>query len=112
MTAGIEYDLKVTIIDNAGNSRTSDISTVSTKKRNESGTITDITTDDIIYPGKNSALIGTNVGKTIDYTFTPKTAKFSAELSGGTRSYTSRSDIEWYVWAEDNEYIYIIRKRQ
>ena len=82
LTAGTGYNLRVTVIDNAGNSGTG-TNTGTTKKpeKNPSGIIENITTGTILYPGKNSEIITTRTGKTVDYTYNRNFAHISEKLT-------------------------------
>lgn len=87
LTSEKKYDLRVVVKDRANNSSTGTNKANTTRhENNPGGTITNITSTEIILPGAKSALITDNIGKTINYTFDSKTLLYSKELSGtGTR---------------------------
>ena len=57
LTASTEYNLKVTVTDNAGNSGTgTNIGTTKKPEKNPGGVINNITTDEFIYLGQNGSI--------------------------------------------------------
>ena len=86
MTGASSYNLRATVTDRAGNTGMG-TNTATTRKpeKNPGGIINNITTGEVNYPGQIYALIESNLGKTVQYEFTPKTVQIPDTLSGKKR---------------------------
>ena len=111
LTGGNSYNLRVKVADKAGNTGTgTNIATTKKPEKNPGGVINNITSEEIIYIGKTSPLITTNIGKTVEYDFTQKTVTFSENLSGGQTSYTGKVYSDWVCFAEDENFFGLISR--
>ena len=108
LAKGEKYDLRVTTTDGAGN-----FSVVTTAKRtslpikNPNDVITDITSPEFIFPNWKEASRTALYGKTVDYSFTPKSVTFSADLSGNGTTFQENEQLTWYVLCVDKDYLWI-----
>ena len=93
LTGGTSYNLRVTVVDRAGNT---DIgtNTATTKKpeKNPGGVITDITTDEYIYLGQHGNIQYLNAGINVDYQYRPRTATVSGDICGKLNKNIARNN--------------------
>ena len=109
LTSGKSYNIQVTVTDRAGNSgMATTVARTSKHEKNPGGVITDITTsEDLIIPGWDSELITTNIGKTVNYTYTERKIDISGIDGIDNNTINAPKIVEWKILAEDEKYIFI-----